>query len=505
MIEVIHPDLEVNDLVAHITKEVSRRHESKSCMAGNSTRPPNFITPYIWDQIVANLTIAAQHAYMGRSVPKMKRFWPPVRKLARFAARGILYVAQVFTKGQREFNVAAVNSIRDLNNWVRKLEQVQQENQQENQRNNDHVEKERMGELERAVEKQAAAFWKLNRDLQRQEGGLKDVNAALEKSNAALEQSNAALEKSSASLRDQARALTRLQTLLQQQEETVRAKEARIQTLEKRLAQLTTTVHVQEGRLRGFVEETRRRTTAPVVQPHPDAASNDYSGMDSLYLTFEDQFRGSREEIKTRLETYLPRIRQASTGVPIVDLGCGRGEWLELLRDLGMLARGVDLNPKMAEECRKRGLEVAEGDAIAYLRSLPDACLGAVTGFHVIEHLPWGGFVTLLDETVRVLKPGGLAIFETPNPENLIVGSCNFYADPTHYKPLFPPTIQFMAEYRGLVNVEILRLNQRWWAHDPLRLLPETHELADSLNPLIEIIKERFYGPPDFAVIGAKA
>jgi O-antigen chain-terminating methyltransferase len=226
--------------------------------------------------------------------------------------------------------------------------------------------------------------------------------------------------------------------------------------------------------------------------------------LDSLYLSFENQFRGTREDIKSRLRVYLDRLRESWRGADILDVGCGRGEWLELMREEGFPARGVDVNRAMVEQCHQRRLDVVEGDGLAYLRQLPDACLAAVTGFHIIEHLPWDAFLALLDETVRVLQPGGLAIFETPNPENLLVASCTFWSDPTHIKPLYPPTIQFMAEQRGLVNVEIWRVNQQCWGADPFPLMPEDHELARPLNPLLELAKQRFLAAPDFAVIGSK-
>jgi len=121
---------------------------------------------------------------------------------------------------------------------------------------------------------------------------------------------------------------------------------------------------------------------------------------------------------------------------PILDIGCGRGEWLELLKENNLNARGLDLNQVMVRMCRDKGLNVEEGEALSFLKSLPDSSLGAVTGFHLIEHYGFEFLVKLLGEILRVLKPGGIVIFETPNPGNILVGSCNFYIDPTHNKPL---------------------------------------------------------------------
>lgn len=184
--------------------------------------------------------------------------------------------------------------------------------------------------------------------------------------------------------------------------------------------------------------------------------------LDSLYVHFEDTFRGSREEIKLRQVTYLDYIKSANAGsneAPILDLGCGRGEWLELLKENILIAKGADLNHTMIEYCKKLNLEVVEADVIQFLSTQADNSFGAITGFHIVEHLSYKRLIRLFDETYRVLKPGGVVIFETPNPENMIVGSCNFYIDPTHRNPLPPVLLKFLADSRGFQNTQILRLH----------------------------------------------
>lgn len=229
----------------------------------------------------------------------------------------------------------------------------------------------------------------------------------------------------------------------------------------------------------------------------PPISSTAGARHDALYAAFEDEFRGVREEIADRQRVYLPFIRQANLGTddcPILDVGSGRGEWLEVLQHAGLTARGVDLNPILVEGCRSAGLDVVQGDALAYLRGVPDGSLGAVTAFHVIEHLPFEVFIDLVDETVRVLRPGGMAIFETPNPENVAVGSCTFYADPFHQRPIPPPVAKFFLEQRGLWNVTTLYLNP---AADDQRVTPEDSDLTRRFN-------QYFYGPRDYAVVGRK-
>jgi SAM-dependent methyltransferase len=285
--------------------------------------------------------------------------------------------------------------------------------------------------------------------------------------------------------------------------------ELRLAGLEKVVAQLKTSQLAHERRTNLFLEEARARLPGPLAPEQLQMlAGEEGHNLDAMYVSFEDQFRGSREDIKQRLQVYLPLLKEAGIGgaeMPVLDIGCGRGEWLELLREEGMSARGMDLNHVLLEQCRQRGLAVAEGDALAYLRSLPGGSLGAVTGFHIIEHLPFDVLVKLLEETVRVLKPGGLVIFETPNPENILVGACTFRTDPTHNHPLYPPTLQFLAEHRGLVHVEILRLPRPQFVGPPLDPLPGDSPLAARINRLIEVINTHFTAAPDFALIGRKA
>jgi SAM-dependent methyltransferase len=217
--------------------------------------------------------------------------------------------------------------------------------------------------------------------------------------------------------------------------------------------------------------------------------------LDAFYVSFEDRFRGPREEIKKRVEIYVPVIRKAHAGrreAPVLDVGCGRGEWLELLKEHKLEASGVDINSAMLAQCRERKLEVAHADAIAHLRTLPDRSLGAVTGFHIIEHLELEVLMDLVAETIRVLVPGGVAIFESPNCKNLVVGATNFNVDPTHRNPVFPETAQFMLSIHGFEKVELKYL------------APVEAVRFEGKDRQATVLNELLYGPQDFAVIGNK-
>ncbi|HEY1150376.1 MAG TPA: class I SAM-dependent methyltransferase, partial [Pseudoduganella sp.] len=162
-----------------------------------------------------------------------------------------------------------------------------------------------------------------------------------------------------------------------------------------------------------------------------------------FYRAFEDRYRGSRDTIKQRLRAYAPflaALRGDASAPRALDLGCGRGEWLELLGEEGFAARGIDLDEGMLAACHERGLNVEQKDALAALREAPTASLSLVSSFHLVEHLPFDLVRELIAEALRALQPGGLLIMETPNPENLTVGATSFYMDPTHLHPL-PPSL----------------------------------------------------------------
>ena len=229
----------------------------------------------------------------------------------------------------------------------------------------------------------------------------------------------------------------------------------------------------------------------PSAPPAPDSGL-----LDAFYVAFEDRFRGRRSDIKDRVRVYLPLLRDAAAGNDdrqILDLGCGRGEWLELLQEEKMKASGVDLNAAMVAQSSARGLQAIEADALLHLQGLPDASLGAVTGFHLIEHLPFEVLMHLLGQTLRVLQPGGIAIFESPNCKNLVVGASTFNLDPTHRNPVFPETAEFMLQLQGFTRTELRYL------------APAEGSPFDGKAPEFAYLNERFFGPQDFSVIGYKA
>jgi len=219
--------------------------------------------------------------------------------------------------------------------------------------------------------------------------------------------------------------------------------------------------------------------------------------LDPLYLSFEDRYRGTRADIKERQRIYLSHVKSsyaATDHAPGVDIGCGRGEWLELLSESGITARGFDLNRIAVEECRARGLEAELADGVEALAALPTESCSAVSAIHIIEHLPFESVVKLLDESLRVLRPGGVVILETPNPGNLLVAAEGFYLDPTHRNPLPLELTAWLLQARGFEDVQILPLH-------PAR----TDSLEEYSDPMLRLLQDKLFGPQDYGAIGRKS
>ncbi len=272
-------------------------------------------------------------------------------------------------------------------------------------------------------------------------------------------------------------------TELQRQQVTALFREQR--QVNDRLDKLSLEMRNRWNRIQAALQQTRDTSSGAGSAGLEDK-------LDELLVSFADEFRGSREEVKQGLRRYLPVLETSSINGRVLDLGCGRGEWLELLKEAGVEAEGVESSYTMFERTRNLGLEVVQADALTHLRSIPDASLKAVTAFHFVEHLPFATLVDVIDETRRVLRAGGLLIFETPNPKNLVVGACNFNSDPTHHKPIFPETLRFVLSQRGFANIRVEYVNP----------VPGSPFVDD--NEMSRALDSWFFSGRDFAVIATK-
>lgn len=213
---------------------------------------------------------------------------------------------------------------------------------------------------------------------------------------------------------------------------------------------------------------------------------------DDFYRAFEEKHRGPRELIKSRLQAYLPFVLPLRQFYPLataLDLGCGRGEWLEVIGQHGFLARGVDLDPSMLTAASELNLAVDQGDLLATLKASDAESATVISAFHVVEHVEFAYLREVVAEIHRVLVPGGLMILETPNPENLVVGTSSFYLDPSHKRPIPPLLLEFIPEHIGFYRTKILRLQESKELYRS-----HTASLLDVLNGV----------SPDYAVVAQK-
>lgn len=222
---------------------------------------------------------------------------------------------------------------------------------------------------------------------------------------------------------------------------------------------------------------------------------------------FQQEFRGSREEIARRLSVYLPVLEEAGVREldgEVLDIGFGRGEWLFLLADHGYRAVGVDLDAGAVAAAREAGLDVAAGDALQALRERPDESLAAVTAFHVVEHIPGALLAGFVREVHRVLAPGGVVILETPNPENVAVGTTSFYIDPDHERPVPGPLLEFHARQAGFAQPFVARVN-RECLDAPLPQVSFDVPGAPQINAAIYAVNGLLFAAPDQALLAQKA
>lgn len=211
------------------------------------------------------------------------------------------------------------------------------------------------------------------------------------------------------------------------------------------------------------------------------------------YFAFESRMRGSTAAIRARQQAYLADFRDAA---PVLDVGCGRGEFLELLRDAGIAATGVDADADMAAFGQGAGLDVVQADALAHLASLPDGSLGGIFASQVVEHLPPAVLFGLLELAVRKLRPGGLLVAETINPLSPLALR-NYFADLTHAQPVVPETLELLARQAGFADVATRYLNE------PDRRLEQPGDAA--ADPVaaenVRRLNEVVFAPLDYALV----
>ena len=236
----------------------------------------------------------------------------------------------------------------------------------------------------------------------------------------------------------------------------------------------------------------RQRAMIQAQPPLPDgrgsvaAVKQPDLGFD--YGRFAERFRGTEEYVKAGQTFYEPYFRGRQN---VLDLGCGRGEFLELMRSSGVLAKGIDLDRESIALCRAKSLEAEEADLFEYLGNLPEASLDGIFCSQVVEHIPVARLPEMIKLAASRLQRNGVIAIETPNPECLAIFATHFYLDPTHQRPVPHPLLAFYLEEFGVGNIEV-------------RKLAPAAESMPSLRSLPEEFREAFFGGLDYAILGQK-
>ena len=264
-----------------------------------------------------------------------------------------------------------------------------------------------------------------------------------------------------------------------------------------------------ERRLRRFIAASSDGQNADTLetQPsfhHPKLILGSTPGPSFDYFGFEERFRGSEEDIKERQRVYVEFFKDVE---PVLDIGCGRGEFLELARETGIKANGVDLDLDMVLYCQEKELDVVREDAFAYLESIPDASLGGIFAAQVVEHLEPTRIIELVNLCHRKLQLGGVLIFETPNPICLTIFAKSFYMDLSHIRPIHPEAMKFLLESAGFRDLEVRFSSpvEPSMRIPPLSGLAADAQATEEFNRGIERLNELLYGFQDYAIIGRKS
>jgi O-antigen chain-terminating methyltransferase len=475
------PEIDIDKLMEKIRKEVRKRHHQKDTshhyQSQDTSNETEAEEPVIDTSSIRSIIRTAEaSANIGEEVTPMLQFRGLTQKIARLAGKSVIYFSSFITDKQRSFNRDLIHAMRAVTNSLDHIgNKIVMEEQNEITRLRGEVnsllslqeettrlrgEVNTLRSIQHEIKTNLDTITYLENVLKERESRIKDLEHTIKE----IKTSFVLREKNIKNRDIQIKDLKTIQTL---QEGNIKHQVTHIVELEKFISHLHNRLVFRDKN----------------ILPH------------NLYVSFENKFRGTREEIKEKQKVFLPYIKEASVGTeeyPVLDLGCGRGEWLEILKENGLKGAGVDSNRMMISICQEKELDVIEHDCIKFLSKQKSNSLGAITGFHLLEHLPIDVLNNLLLDTVRVLKPGGIAIFETPNPQNILVSSYSFYMDPTHRKPLPSPLLKFLAEECGLKNTKILNIHP---------LPAESHLSGTDIS---KRFNEHFHGPQDYAIIGYK-
>ncbi len=490
-------EVDVQQVMARIRDHLRRQRSSEGGPASPSAAPGDDSGPLALD--VANLQLIGDL----RKVSFTSHRWL-LGSLILAVKKVLVKLLTPVLERQTAYNMASARSTADVGAWVQTLESRQA-----------HA-------LQRAVEHLAA----LERDHGRLQAEVAELRTRLGADVARVKEEVLAGVRGDLFARVAEEIRARDAALRQDVREDVLARDARLRE-EIHASDLRQEVTAQwqaiEGarqanatlRERASASERRWRRVLHALQPErsPEAPAEAAPPVETPrpllsdlepefdYAGFEERFRGAEDDIKERQRIYLPYFQGARHVV--VDIGCGRGEFLELLRDHGIDARGVDLDLDMVLLCRDKALDVVREDVFAHLGALADDTVGGIFGAQLVEHLPPRRVIELVKLCHRKLAPGGFLVLETPNPACLMVFADSFYRDLSHLQPIHPDTLRFVLEATHFHPVELKTLAPV----DPSMRVPPLAGHDPALAPFnqgIDRVNALLFGFQDYAVIGQK-
>ena len=279
--------------------------------------------------------------------------------------------------------------------------------------------------------------------------------------------------------------------------------EAHLKAMDATLADFRDALSLAQQQLQGLRSPGSSGSSAPVTSVTSTTEAADYVG-------FEDRFRGSRDEIRSRMAPYVTLLAGSS---PVLEIGCGRGELLQLLREQKVQASGIDANAAMVAECQTRGLDARQADALAHLTDQPDVSLGAIVAIQVVEHLEPRYLVRCLEAAYRSLRPGGTLVLETINPACWAAFFDGYIRDLTHRHPLHPDTLKYLVQAAGFVRIDVRYLSPVAEIDrlQEVRVDPQATDLPQVILDLVEAsnanavrLNRQLFSHRDYAIVATK-
>ncbi len=476
-------EIDVEQIMDRIRENIRRRRGA----AGDSPASENHLSPFDSGQAAADLAyLHSGYEIRNISFVSHRRVVGPLIVAAKKALRKLL---TPILERQVLYNAASTRVTTHLKEWVATLDRQQAQAVQAVNTQMQALERSQAQLRDEVLDVQA----RLRAEVLALESRLRQELLATqsqlrEDALAAQSQLRGDVLAAQSRLREEVAGQSRALQEVRQSSATARERVSGAERKLRRILHALETGQPRDGRPETRAGEERPALALPELEPEFD------------YAGFEERFRGSEEELKERQRSYVQYFEGREN---ILDIGCGRGEFLELLRESGIKARGVDLDLDMVLLCRDKGLDAVRDDAFAYLAALPDDSVGGVFAAQVIEHLPPRRVIELVTLCYRKLAPGGVLILETPNPKCLMVFADSFYKDPSHVQPLHPDTMQFLLEATGFHEVEV-RFSAPVDSFMRIPLLQAPGADLERFNEGIERLNSLLFGFQDYAAIGRK-